>query len=181
MIILTGDNYSLLTHMMDRDATGSPILVRDEDSPTQSPHRYIKAVLDDDALTEWQILVWREYLNLAKEFGTLVPVVSKYEVWIFSLFVLLPQIIACVKLTRACTTTPMPQPEKNSSRIMSTTTIARTPNMAAWTLQSTLPGAGFQFSSKLFCPWFYWLVCDLHSFCTLKKLILAFPGALTTL
>ena len=61
---------------MDRDEQGNPLLT--EDNGTH-PHRYLKSVLDDDSLTEWRVLVWDEYQKLSKEFGTLVPVISKYE------------------------------------------------------------------------------------------------------
>jgi len=78
-IVITGDNYSLLTHMMDRDANGNPELVAEDDIGPKHPHRYIKSVMDDDALTEWEVLVWDEYKELSKEFGTMVPVISMYE------------------------------------------------------------------------------------------------------
>jgi hypothetical protein len=76
-VVLVGDEFSLLTHMVDRDEkTGNPLLTENGNT---HPHRYIKSIMDDDALTEWEVLVAPEHKERSNEFGTLVPVISRYQ------------------------------------------------------------------------------------------------------
>jgi hypothetical protein len=76
-VVLVGDGLSLLTHMVDRDEnTGNPLLTENGNT---HPHRYIKSIMDDDALTEWEVLVAHEHKARSKQFGTLVPIISRYR------------------------------------------------------------------------------------------------------
>jgi len=60
---------------------GDPLLLFDEDETHHqhhAPKRYVRAKIDDDVLSEWEVSVWKEFKHAATEFGEPVPVVCDY-------------------------------------------------------------------------------------------------------
>jgi len=81
-ILVVGDKKSILTHWMDRESDGNPKLTTEEEhshNKHAAPHRYIKAVVDDDVLPEWEVSEWKEFRSEGVQFGVPVPVVCDYE------------------------------------------------------------------------------------------------------
>ena len=83
-IVIVGDNETYLTHMMDRDDNNNPVTGTTPNETHRAegdahPHLHLKAVMDDDVLTEWEVLEWKETSDMPVKFGVPVPVVSAYS------------------------------------------------------------------------------------------------------